>query len=250
MIGHRGAAALAPENTLGAFRLAVELGVDLVEFDVIALRRGPLVVAHSDRLEEVTHGAVHGRARHLTLAGLRQLAPELPTLDEALSFFAGEAREVGLHVDLKLTERLDELAGALGRHGVATRAVVSSFDASSLRAVARAEPRVRIGFTYPEDRFGVSRRPWLQPAVAVGLRTIRASVPRRLGRWLRASGASALMLQHALVTSEAVHRAHALGAPVVAWTVDAAPDLDRVLAAGVDGIVTNDPATLLATLAS
>jgi glycerophosphoryl diester phosphodiesterase len=250
VIGHRGAAALAPENTLGAFRLAVELGVDLVEFDVIALRRGPLVVAHSDRLEEVTHGAFHGQAQHLTLDGLRRLAPELPTLDDALSFFAGEARDVGLHVDLKLTERLDEVAGALGRHGVAARAVVSSVHAASLLAVARAEPRARIGFTYPEDRFGVSRRSWLQPAVGIGLRTIRASVPRRLGHWLRVSGASTLMLQHALVTSEAVRRAHALGAPVIAWTVDAPPDLDRVLAAGVDGIVTNDPATLLATLAT
>jgi glycerophosphoryl diester phosphodiesterase len=249
VIGHRGAAALAPENTLEAFRLAVELGVDLVEFDVIGLQRGPLVVAHSDRLEEVTHGAVRGSVRRLTIDGLRRLAPALPTLDEALSYFAADAPDVGLHVDVKLTERLDELASALARHGVATRSVVSSVHAASLRAVARAEPRVRIGFTYPEDRFGVSRRPWLHPAVGVGLRTIRASVPRRIGRWLRAAGASVLMLQHALVTPEAVRRAHSLGAPVVAWTVDAAPDLDRVLAAEVDGIVTNDPATLLATLA-
>jgi glycerophosphoryl diester phosphodiesterase len=249
VIGHRGAAALAPENTVRAFRLAVDHGVDLVEFDVIALRRGPLVVAHSDRLEEVTHGAVRGRARHMTLDGLRQLAPELPTLDDALSYFAADAPDVGLHVDLKLTGRLDELAAALGRHGVTGRTVVSSFHAPSLRAVARAEPRVRIGFTYPEDRFGVSRRPWLHPAVGVGLRTMRASVPPRLGGWLRRSGASALMLQHALVTPQAVERAHDLGAPVIAWTVDETSDLERVLGAGVDGIVTNDPATLLATLA-
>jgi glycerophosphoryl diester phosphodiesterase len=250
VIGHRGAAALAPENTLRAFRLAVEHGVDLVEFDVIALALGPLVVAHSDRLEEITHGAVHGRAQHLTLDDLRQLAPELPTLDDALSFFAAEARDVGLHVDLKLTERLDELAAALGRHGVTARTVVSSFHIPSLKAVARAEPRVRIGFTYPEDRFGVSRRPWLHPAVAAGLRAVRASVPRRLGGWLGRAGATALMLQHALVTPQAVERAHAMDAAVLAWTVDAESDVERVLAAGVDGIVSNDPAKLLATLAA
>lgn len=250
MIGHRGAAAAAPENTLPSFRLAVEAGVDLVEFDVIALRRGPLVVAHSHRLEEITHGAVHGRARHMTVDGLRQLAPELPTLDEALEFFAVEAREVGLHVDLKLTERLDELAGALGRHGLAGRSVVSSVHAPSLRTIAHAEPRLRIAFTYPEDRFRVSRRPWLRPAVRMGLTTMRASVPRRVSRWLRDAGASALMLQHALVTVDAVRRAHTNGASLIAWTVDAEPDLDRVLAAEVDGIVTNDPASLLATLAS
>jgi glycerophosphoryl diester phosphodiesterase len=250
VIGHRGAAAVAPENTVPSFRLAVEAGVDLVEFDVIALRRGPLVVAHSDRLEEITHGAVHGRARHMTVDGLRQLAPELPTIDEALDFFAVEAREVGLHVDLKLTERLDELAGALGRHGLAGRSVVSSVHAPSLRTIARAEPRLRIALTYPEDRFRVSRRPWLQPAVRMALTTMRASVPRRVSRWLRDSGASALMLQHALVTADAVRRAHANGASLIAWTVDAESDLERVLAAEVDGIVTNDPASLLATLAS
>jgi glycerophosphoryl diester phosphodiesterase len=249
VVGHRGGAKAAPENTLRSFRVAVGLGVDLVEFDVIALARGPLVVAHSDRLDEVSHGAARGRVQDLTLDQLREIAPELPTFDEAVAFFAEEAPGVGLHVDLKLTTRLDELAATFGRHGVTGRTVVSSFHAPSLRTVARSEPRVRIGFTYPEDRFGVSRRAWLHPAVRAGLRTMRASVPHRLGRMLDRAGASALMLQHMLVTPAAVRRAHALGAPVLAWTVDERPDLERVLAAGVDGIVTNDPATLLATLA-
>jgi glycerophosphoryl diester phosphodiesterase len=58
---------------------------------------------------------------------------------------------------------------------------------------------------------------------------------------LRRAGATALMLQHALVTPAAVARAHALGAPVLAWTVDEQADLDRVVAAGVDGVISNDP---------
>jgi glycerophosphoryl diester phosphodiesterase len=58
---------------------------------------------------------------------------------------------------------------------------------------------------------------------------------------LRRAGATALMLQHRLVTSAAVDRAHAAGAPVLAWTVDTAADLARVEAAGVDGVITNDP---------
>lgn len=250
MIGHRGAPKMAPENTLRSFGLAVDHGVDLVEFDVIALSRGPLVVAHSDRLEEITHGAVHGRVHQLTLEGLRSLAPELPTLDEALAFLAAASRDVGLHVDLKLDDRLDEVAALLAHHGIGGRTVVSSCRAATLQAIGRLAPDVRIGLTYPDDRFGVSRRPWLHPAVRAGLRALRASVPRRVNGWLRDSGASALLLQHALVTPSAVRSAHAADVPLIAWTVDEIPDVERVLSAGVDGIVTNDPVTLLATLAT
>jgi glycerophosphoryl diester phosphodiesterase len=240
-IGHRGAAAIAPENTLRSFRAAVAHGVDLIEFDVLDLPRGPLVVAHSDHLDEVSHGAAHGSVRAHTLAELRDVAPELPTLEEALAFFADEAPCVGLHVDLKLQRRLDEVAAGITRHGLESRTVVSSFHLDSLRAVARTTARIRIGFTYPEDRFSVSRRPHLWPLVRLGLTGLRASVPARVPRMLARAGASALMLQHTLVTPAAVARAHGLGAAVLAWTVDEPHDLDRVVAAGVDGVITNDP---------
>jgi glycerophosphoryl diester phosphodiesterase len=114
--------------------------------------------------------------------------------------------------------------------------------------VARHAPGIRIGFTYPHDRLGVSRRPRTWPVVGVALTAMRASVPARVGRLLRRSGASALMLQHRLVTPAAVARAHALGAAVLAWTVDDPADLERVDAAGVDGVITNDPTIFVATL--
>lgn len=240
-VGHRGAAHLAPENTLPSFRAAVAHGCDLVEFDVLALRQGPLVVAHSDHLEEVSHGAAKGTVRDKSLAELREVAPDLPTLDEALAFFVDEAPGVGVHVDLKLDERLDELAAAIVRHGLESRTVVSSFHAPSLRTVTACAPRIRVGFTYPEDRFEVSRRPYLWPVVSLGLSTMRASVPPRVRRLTARAGASALMLQHRLVTERAVERAHAVGVPVLAWTVDDSLELERVAACGVDGVITNDP---------
>jgi len=82
-VGHRGASALAPENTLRAFELAVELGCDMLEFDVIPLADRTLVLAHSNDLGEVSHGAARGRVGRRTLDGLRQFAPDLPTLDES-----------------------------------------------------------------------------------------------------------------------------------------------------------------------
>ena len=240
-IGHRGAAHIAPENTIPSLRAAVEHGVDLVEFDVLDLPRGPLVLAHSDHLDEVSHGRMTGSVRALTLDELREVAPDVPTLDEALAFFADEAPAVGLHVDLKLQTRLDELAVALRRFDLDERTVVSSFHVPSLRALAREAPRVRVGFTYPEDRFGVSRRRLLHPVVGAGLTAARAVTARRLPGMIGRAGASALMLQHRLVTPGAVARAHAAGAPVLAWTVDTRADLERVVEAGVDGVITNDP---------
>ena len=100
---------------------------------------------------------------------------------------------------------------------------------------------MRIGVTYPEDRYGVSRRPVLQPVLRAGLAGLRAAMPARLPRLARRAGATAVMLQHALVTPRAVAAARALGAPVLAWTVDDPADLERVVAAGVAGVITNDP---------
>ena len=247
-IGHRGAAHLAPENTLQSFRAAVETGVDLIEFDVLDLPRGPLVIAHSDHLDEVSHGAAKGSVRSLTLAALRDVAPDLPTLDEALAFFVDEAPTVGLHIDLKLRVRLDELAAAIAHCRLEHRTVVSGVHIPSLRTFARNAPGVQVGLTYPEDRLSISRKPYLWPIVSLGLTSMRASVPIRLPRLARRAGADAVMLQHRLVSDAAVRRAHSEGLPVLAWTVDTRQDLERVLAAGVDGVITNDPRLFVATL--
>ncbi len=250
LIGHRGAAHLAHENTLRSFRAAAAAGVDLIEFDVLDLPRGPLVVAHSNRLDELSHGAAAGRASDHTLEELRELAPELPTFDEALAFFVDEEPGLGLHIDLKLRRRLDELAVAISRHGLASRSVVSSSHVPSLRRVARDAPAVQVGLTYPQDRLSVSRRPLLHPLVTLSLSSLRASLPLRVGRMIRRAEASALMLQHRLVTVAAVERAHADGAAVLAWTVDDPAEIRRVIQAGVDGVITNDPRIFLATLES
>src|SRR4029450_9896699 len=141
-------------------------GVAAIEFDVLDLTGGPLVLAHSNDLAEVSHGAAVGTVRDRSLAELHELAPQLPTLDDALAFLA--PRDVSLHVDLKLTTRLDELVEALQRHGVVERGVVSSFNRESLRTVAARASAVQIGFTYPEDRYGVSRQRAFQPAIRLG----------------------------------------------------------------------------------
>ncbi len=216
-VGHRGAAALAPENTLRSFEVALAHGVDAIEFDVLDLAGGPLVLAHS-------------RA---------EVPDDRATLDDALDFLRGH--DVGIHVDLKLTTRLDEVAAALDRHGLAERAVVSSFHLPSLLAIAAHAPGLARGFTYPEDRYGVSKRRALRPAVRIGTLALRHAIVRRVPTMIERPGARALMLQHATVSRAAVERAHRAGAAVWAWTVDDPVELARLEAAGVDAAITNDP---------
>ena len=141
-VGHRGASALAPENTLRALELAVELGCDMLEFDVLDLADGELVLAHSNDLHEVSHGAARGRVRGRTLAGLRQVAPALPTFDEALAFCAERLPGIALQVDLKRRGIEERVVEALRAHDVFERSWVSTFDAIALRSLAELEPEL------------------------------------------------------------------------------------------------------------
>ena len=240
-IGHRGAAALTPQNTIRSFRAAHAAGVDLIEFDVLELRSGDLVVAHSDDLFEVSHGALRGSVRERTLASLRAVAPELPVLDEALQFFVEEAPELGVHVDVKSIGAEEQIVDALRRYDLVERALVSSFLPGVLREVARLEPGLRTCISFPRDRLRISSRRGSRPAVRAGLRMLRPVTPAFAGRLLAHAGASTLALQHMLVTAAVVRRAHARDAPVIAWTLENRRDLERVTEAGVDAIVVDDP---------
>jgi glycerophosphoryl diester phosphodiesterase len=240
-VGHRGASALAPENTLEAFELAVELGCDMLELDVLPLSDGTLVLAHSNDLREVSHGAARGRVGGRTLDGLRRFAPNLPTLDEALSFFVERLPGIGLQVDLKRRGVEAGVVEALARHDVLDRSWVSGVDAESLRQIAALAPELPRAYTLPRDRLGISKRGPLAPVVRAGLATVGASLPRRLPGLLAATGAAAATLHYSVASAAAIERAHAVGAAVYVWTVDDARAAGRLIAAGADGIITNDP---------
>jgi glycerophosphoryl diester phosphodiesterase len=247
-IGHRGAAALAPENTLDSFRAAIEAGVDLVELDVLALRDGELVVAHSHDLHEVSHGRLSGSLQEWTLPALRAACPEVPTLSETLAFFAEEATAVGIHLDLKVRGREAEILDAVAKWRVIDRCFVTSFDPRSTRAFARWASDVRVGITVPRSVLGISDDGRAAAAARVGLTVVRTVMPRLVPSTLSLARASALVLHHSAVRREVVERAHGCGAAVVAWTVDDPRELARVDAAGVDAVVTNDPRIFASTL--
>ena len=216
-LGHRGAAALAPENSLAAIEAALAVGADGVEVDV---------VADGERL----------RLAH----SLRELTHESPSLDEALALVAGTSGAV-VHLDLKLRGHAREIVAALGRHGMRERAVVSSFDVVALRELRAAAPDVPIGLGYPEDRFGVTERRMPDRMVRAGLASLRSTLPVRIARLLRRAGASAAMLHHLVLSSALMARCRALEVPVLAWTVNDIPALERAVELGVAAVISDDP---------
>lgn len=174
------------------------------------------------------------------------MAPALPTLDEVCAFLARQ--DVALQLDLKWVGYERAVVDSLRRHGLVDRALVSSFFAASLREVARAEPGLRLGLTYPFDRRGLSRRRVLAPAVLLALLALRRALPYRIGGLLGAAGATVAMLHQFVVTPAVIRACHDRGAAVWAWTVDDARAISRLANAGVDGVITNDPRLFAGTL--
>jgi glycerophosphoryl diester phosphodiesterase len=215
-IGHRGAAALASENSLAAIEAAIDLGVDLVEIDVV--RDGEIL--------RLAHGSAN-------------LTVESPTLDEALELVS--ASTTGLLLDLKTVGTEPGVVAAIRGAGMVERTAVGSPHVRSLRSLKEIEPSLTTGFSYPFDRVGLSTRRAAQPLISAGLAGMRRLLPMRIVGLLARARADAAMLHWALVSRSLVERCHARGAAVLAWTVEDEAALRRVLAAGVDGVIANDP---------
>jgi glycerophosphoryl diester phosphodiesterase len=213
VIGHRGASAVAPENTLESFEAAVAAGADAIELDV---GKG-LVVAHS--------------AHEL---------PERPlSLDDALDFV--RSSEIAVLVDLKQPGIERDVVASVRRHGLLDRAIVSSTSARALRRIAAFDGDVTCSITYPNDRYRISRFSWPGAITSSTASAARAAMPLRVPLLLAAGRVRVLTLHHALLSPAVVRAARKRGVPVVAWTVN---DLERIAAVArldVDAIVTDDP---------
>jgi glycerophosphoryl diester phosphodiesterase len=233
VLGHRGASADAPENTIAAFRLARAQGADGVELDVRRCATGEVVVIHDEDARRTAGAAL--RVAEAPLAALRALdagtwkgerfrGERIPLLEEALEALAGAV------VNVELKGRDLRLAGAaaevIRRAGAARSVVVSSFDARLLAAFGAAAPEVPRGFLFEARWFWRARA-----AAAVA--------------WLRPL---AVHPQAALVTAARMRRWRRAGLDVSAWTVDAPAEVRRLVALGVSALITNVPGEIVRLL--
>jgi glycerophosphoryl diester phosphodiesterase len=220
-IGHKGADAVAPGNTLESFRTAVELGVDMIELDVLRIRDGAFVIAHD--FEDA------GGRDALSLAeGLDAFTR--PPLDR-----------VELDCDLKLPGGEDRLAGALRDSDLLDRVMVSTMEISSVLWLREIEPALRLGWTYPKVTRDWNGKRWARPAVAAALALMRRRLPGLAADTIPGLGVQALWVYWPLVTHRLIEAADTAGAEVIAWTVDDPGRMRALRALGVDGICTNDP---------
>jgi glycerophosphoryl diester phosphodiesterase len=244
-IGHKGADLIVPGNTLESFAAAVEVGVDVIEFDVLRPRgdfergapwhaapagpapgAGPLLVAHdwgdADRREPLT-------------------------LPEALdAFTAAPLDRVRIDLDLKVAGREDEVAEALRERGLIGRAMVSTMEERSLVFLRRHAPELERGWTIPKVSRDWSRTPWARPLVLAGSAALRARLPTLIRGRAPRLGAWAVWVYHALITPAMVRAARDGGIAMIAWTVDDPARIHELRSIGVDGICTNDPRLLAA----
>lgn len=249
--GHRGARAVRPENTIPAFEYAIGVGVDVLELDMAVTRDDVVVVSHDPLLNpEICAGPEPGRAiRTLTLKQLRQWdcgarrnpkfpkqtpvpGTGMPTLDEV--FALASRGKFDFNIETKIfadhpeytpsPEKFARLVlDCVRRHGLESRVILQSFDFRTLHAMKALAPGMRLSALYekgPDSFVDVGRR----------------------------AGARIVSPEKDLVTRQKVQAAHEAGLQVVAWTANTRAEWDALVAAGVDAIISDDPAALIAYL--
>ena len=252
--GHRGARARMPENTIPAFEYAIEVGVDALELDLAVTKDNVLVVSHDPVLEApVCKGPVEKAViRELTLAQVKEWdcgavqnprfheqktipGTRIPTFDEVLALAPKGSFEFNVETKIfrkepQYTPTPAEFArlvvDAIKRHKLEKRVMIQSFDFRTLVEARKMAPEIRLSALYEQgskDFVMLSKE---------------------------AANAEIVSPEYHLVTLEKVMAAHAKGLQVVPWTANTVADWDRLIRAGVDAIISDDPAALIAHLKS
>lgn len=216
ILGHRGASHDAPENTMRAFRLALEQGADGIELDVQPSADGVPVILHDDTLERTTDSTGDvGQMTWAQISAARAGGEPVPRLEEVAAW----AVETGafLNVEIKRPGVEETTLSLLGAAGLLPRTILSSFLPESVAEVRRLAPEAACWFL--TDRWNPRV---LQLAGDLGVGGVCLDVRRATGR--------------------ALDQLRDAGLPVIIWTVDRPARIRHLLQAGVAGIITNRPA--------
>jgi glycerophosphoryl diester phosphodiesterase len=235
LAAHRGGAALWPENSLLAFRNAIALGADFIEFDVHLSKDGELVVIHDPTLERTTTGA--GPVKDRTVAELKALrlkdrtgavtGETVPTLDEVVAVAAQGKRRMLLEIKVDAARARypgieEKVLALLDRHGMAPSTVVMAFGAPTWRRIRELRSDIATCALY-------SARSLAGTSLSAEL------------AMLRAAGVPYVGIEHTVVDAAAVAEARKAGIGIGAWTVNDAAGMQRVIDSGAAILITDQP---------
>lgn len=254
VIAHQGGNLLRPDNTLPAFTHAVELGVDVLEMDIHSTADGHLVVIHDDTVDRTTNGA--GRVNDLTLAQIQALDAAynwsiddgqsypyrgqdvtIPTLEEVLQAFPDMPMNIEIKQETPSIAR--PLCDLLRAHGKMEQVLVASFRKQAIEAFRAACPEFATSMVEDEIRvfFGLQ-------AVLLG----RLFSPPAQAFQVPEYYTLPVVGEVQVLTPRFVRQAQGQNIHVHAWTINEREDMERILATGVNGIITDRPDILLELL--
>ncbi|MCW4021269.1 MAG: glycerophosphodiester phosphodiesterase family protein [Candidatus Bathyarchaeota archaeon] len=213
-IGHRGAKAYEPENTLRSFKKAIEIGVDAVELDARRTKDGEIVVIHNAKVDKTTDGK--GPVSELTLEEIKQLSTDkgekIPTLEEALDFLDNKVKIV---IELKETGLEEKVLRLINDKGLGKNVLVVSFHEEALRKVRELDDEVETGLIY-----------------------VRHKNPIKAALELRADY---LLSLYRFTHTANIRKAHENGLKVIVWTINKQEEVPEYVKKGVDGIASDRP---------
>ena len=213
-IGHRGARAYAPENTITSFKKAVEMGVDAIELDVRRTKDGQIVVIHDEDVKRTTNGS--GLVSELTLDQVKSFKTEgnetIPTLDEALEFIG---KKVKIILELKETGTERQVLDCISQKKLLKNVVLASFLEDALKKVHEINPDVETGLIYAKHK-----------------NPLKAALDLN---------AKYLLAFYRFVHTANVQKAHESGLKLIAWTINTREEAETYAKKGVDGIATDKP---------
>jgi len=234
VFGHRGARGLAPENTLAGFETALDMGIDGVELDVLTCSSGETVVFHDYRLDILAGGL--GWVERTSLRDLkkrdvgahfdpRYRGERIPTLDEVIDLVGDR---LILNIELKgeyaNSDGLEsKVVESVRKKGLVDSVIISSFNPVRVARVMEIAPEVKTGMLIQNDVAGWMRRFWFASVV----------------------GVDAIHPEIGMISERLVRKWHRKSKTVIAWPANTRADMEMLITAGVDGIITDRPDRLM-----
>jgi len=220
IIGHRGASATYPANTLKAFKKAIELNADYVEFDIHITKDDEIVIIHDSDTYNTT--GVKGLVKDMTLEQIKQLdageGEKIPTLQELISI---ARNKIGLQIEIKATNLLEKLLGVLKKEDLLDTPIISSFMIDELLKLKQLNPNLKVGLLTPVEL----KKPNL--------------IKRKIEK-IAKNNFYSLHPYYSNTDKEIVDFAHERGLKVIVWTVNDRKNIENLIEIGVDGIITDD----------